>query len=77
MKNFYCRRIWRTVDNLGKEIKKCKYVVVFHADELFKQSYSELFDGTMIQDGSIYQVVNDINGTTLHLVGSTEIRGYH
>ena len=66
-----------SADNLEKEIKKCKYVVVFHADELFKQSYSELFEGTTIQDGSIYQVVNDVNGMTLHLVGSTEIRGYH
>lgn len=66
-----------SADNLREEIKKCKYVVVFHADELFNQSYSELFEGTTIQDGSIYQVVNDVDGMTLHLVGSTEIRGYH
>lgn len=66
-----------SADNLEEEMKKCKYVVVFHADELFKQSYLELFEGTTIQDGSIYQVVNDVNGMTLHLVGSTEIRGYH
>ncbi len=62
---------------LKETFRKCKYVVVFHADELFKQSYSELFTGTVIQDGSVYQVVNDTDGVTLHLVGSTEIRGYH
>lgn len=66
-----------SADNLGEEIKKCKYVVVFHADELFKQSYSELFKGTTIQDGSVYRVLKDTDSVSLHLVGSTEIRGYH
>lgn len=64
-------------NDLEEEIKKCQYVVVFHADELFKQSYSELFEDTTIQDGSIYQVAMDANDMTLYLVGSTEIRGYH
>lgn len=66
-----------SVEALREAFKKCEYVVVFHADELFKQSYSELFEGTIIQDGSVYQVVNDAAGVSLHLVGSTEIRGYH
>lgn len=62
---------------LEETFRGCKYVVIFHADELFKQSYSELFKGTVIQDGSIYQVENDADGMNLRLVGSTEIRGYH
>ncbi len=56
---------------------KCKYVVIFHADELFCQSYSELFEGTEIRDGSVYQVVDNEGGISLHLVGSTGIKGYH
>ena len=59
------------------EIRKCKYVVIFHADELFKQSYPELFRETTIQDGSVYQVMDASGDMFLRLVGSTEIRGYH
>lgn len=60
-----------------REIRKCKYVVVFHADELFKQSYPELFRETTIQDGSVYQVMDASGDMFLRFVGRTEIRGYH
>ena len=66
-----------SVDNLEKEMKKCKYVVVFHADELFRKSYSQLFKETIIQDGSVYRVVDNDGSISLCLVGSTEIKGYH
>ena len=59
------------------EIRKCKYVVIFHADELFKQSYPELFRETTIQDGSVYQVMDASGDMFLRFVGRTEIRGYH
>lgn len=64
-------------ESLEWAFTKCKYVVVFHADELFCQSYSELFEGTEIKDGSVYQVVENESGISLHLVGSTGIKGYH
>lgn len=66
-----------TQEALENEIKKCKYVVVFHADELFKESYSGLFEGTVIQDGSVYQVAQKENDISLELVGQTEIKGWH
>lgn len=59
------------------EIRKCKYVVIFHADELFKQSYPELFKETAIEDGSVYQVMDASGDLFLRLVGRTEIKGYH
>ena len=62
---------------LKEVIRKCEYVVVFHADELFKQSYSQLFKETVIQDGSVYRVVDNDGSISLCLVGSTEIKGYH
>lgn len=64
-------------DVVRETFRKCKYVVVFHADDLFKQSYSELFKGTVIQDGSVYRVLDNAGSISLCLVGSTEIRGYH
>lgn len=64
-------------EELEELFRKCNYVVVFHADELFKESYSGLFKGTTIQDGSVYRVLKDTDGVSLHLIGSTEIRGYH
>lgn len=65
------------VEKVKEEFEKCEYVVIFHADELLKQSYSELFEGTVIQDGSVYRVVDGADGNSLQLIGSTEIRGYH
>lgn len=66
-----------SVEEIKEEIKKCEYVVIFHADELFRQSYSELFKGTVIQDGSVYRVIEDNGNISLCLVGSTGIKGYH
>lgn len=65
------------VEKIKEEFAKCEYVVIFHADELFEQSYAELFEGTVIQGGSVYQVVDGADGNSLQLIGSTEIRGYH
>ena len=53
------------------------FVVVFHADELFIESYSGLFEGTVIQDGSVYQVAQKESDISLELVGQTEIKGWH
>lgn len=61
-----------------EELRSCQYVVVFHADELFCQSYSELFEEpTEIDDGSVYQVMNNNGEILLQLIGKTGIKGYH
>ncbi len=65
------------VESLEWTFRKCKYVVVFHADELFIQSYVALFEGTELMDGSVYQVIDDESGFSLRLIGSTGIKGYH
>lgn len=75
-----------TVNNVAKilpfetwkeEVRKCKYVVVFHADELFYQSYGELFAETAITDGSIYQVLDKQGDVSLRLMGVVGIKAYH
>lgn len=65
------------LEYLEGEIRKCEYVVVFHADELFIQSYASLFEGTEIMDGSVYRVDNESEGVLLQLIGRTGIKGWH
>lgn len=60
------------------ELKKCQYLVIFHADELFLQSYSELFkDMAEIEDGSVYQIVDKEEEVSFRLIGKTGIKGWH
>lgn len=60
------------------QLQECEYVVVFHADELFIQSYKEVFEEPeSIGDGSIYQVVKKDNTVSLQLIGQTGIKGWH
>lgn len=60
-----------------EELQNCQYVVVFHADELFKQSYGEVFKETEIEDGSVYRVINESGDVTLSKIGTTGIKGWH
>ena len=60
-----------------KELQSCQYVVVFHADELFRQSYGEVFKETEIKDGSVYRVLNESGDVTLFKIGTTGIKGWH
>ena len=60
---------------LENHLKDFQYVVLFHADEAFKESYSKLFEKCGgIVDGSIYQVIRKADGISLHLIGRTGIK---
>lgn len=60
---------------LENHLKDFQYVVLFHADEAFKESYSKLFEKCGgIVDGSIYQVIQEDDGISLHLIGRTGIK---
>ena len=65
------------VEEWIKELQSCQYVVVFHADELFRQSYGEVFGKTEIEDGSVYRVLNESGDITLSKIGTTGIKGWH
>ena len=66
-----------SVEEWQEELQDCQYVVVFHADELFRQSYQEVFGETEIEDGSVYRIINDSRGITLLKIGTTGIKGWH
>lgn len=66
-----------SVGEWEEELQDCQYVVVFHADELFRQSYEEVFEETEIEDGSVYRVINDSGDITLSKIGTTGIKGWH
>lgn len=66
-----------SVEEWQEELQDCQYVVVFHADELFRQSYQEVFGETEIEDGSVYRIINDSSGITLLKIGTTGIKGWH
>lgn len=65
------------VKDWKKRLQTCQYVVVFHADELFRQSYGEVFGETKIEDGSVYRVLNESGDITLSKIGTTGIKGWH
>ena len=65
------------VKDWKKRLQSCQYVVVFHADELFRQSYGEVFGETEIEDGSVYRVLNESGDITLSQIGTTGIKGWH
>ena len=65
------------VKDWKKRLQTCQYVVVFHADELFRQSYGEVFGETEIEDGSVYRVLNESGDITLSKIGTTGIKGWH
>ena len=65
------------VKDWKKRLQNCEYVVVFHADELFRQSYGEVFGETEIEDGSVYRVLSDNGDVTLSKIGTTGIKGWH
>lgn len=67
-----------SIEEWKKELKDCEYLVIFHADELFHKSYSELFkDSEQIEDGSVYQIVKDNEDISFDLIGKTGIKGWH
>lgn len=65
-----------SVSEWEEMLTDCKYLVVFHADELFKKSYKEVFEGLDITDGSIYQIINKQGNIKLQLIGGVGIKGY-
>ena len=66
-----------TSDAWERKLMDCQYLVVFHADEFFKESYQKVFNGTEIKDGSIYRIENCDDGVKLQMIGSTGIKDYH
>ncbi len=66
-----------TVEEWREALTDCRYVVVFHSDELFHESYGEFFAETVINDGSVYEVFNEQGKITLQLIGTTGIKNYH
>lgn len=66
-----------SVEEWKTELNGYEYVVVFHANELFRQSYAEVFENPEeIGDGSVYQVVNDKEDISLQLIGKTGIKNW-
>ena len=63
-----------SVEDWKERLAECQYVVIFHADEWFKQSYGELFEEGDIEDGSIYQVQKAQGDIELELIGRTGIK---
>lgn len=67
-----------SVEQWKEELRDCQYVVVFHADELFRQSYGDVFGGReAIGDGCVYQVILEKDDISLELIGQTGIKGWH
>lgn len=60
------------------QLWECQYVVVFHADELFIESYSGFFENPeSIGDGCVYQIEKNDGAISLQLLGQTGIKGWH
>lgn len=60
------------------QLWESQYVVVFHADELFKKSYSEFFEEPeRIGDGCVYRIAKGDGTISLQLIGQTDIKGWH
>ncbi len=66
-----------SVEAWKEELQSCQYVVVFHADELFMQSYAEVFGEAEIEDGSVYRVLRKNGDIDLAKIGTTGIKGWH
>lgn len=67
-----------SVEQWEEQLWECQYVVVFHADELFTESYGEVFGGdSAIGDGCVYQVTRKDSELSLELIGQTGIKGWH
>lgn len=67
-----------SVENWKKALKECDYVVVFHADDLFRHSYEEVFEaGDSIEDGSVYQVLHEGEEISLEFIGMTGIKEWY
>ena len=60
------------------ELRKCQYLVIFHADELFCRSYAEVLGSSVeIEDGSVYRVIINGANVSLEFIGRTGIKGWH
>ena len=64
-------------EQFAQELQQYGYLVLFHADEMFIDSYGELFeDRDTIGDGTVYKVAVGENGTQLQFIGKTGIQEY-
>lgn len=62
---------WKTI------LMDYEYLVIFHSDRMFVESYGELFeDVATIGDGTIYEVQKDESDVLLKFIGQTGIKKY-
>lgn len=66
-----------SAEMLKERLEDYQYVVVFHADDGFVQSYSEIFGGAEnIVDGSVYEIVEEKGDISIELIGTTGIKSW-
>lgn len=54
-----------------------EYVVLFHANDVFRESYGDLFEEPdTIGDGAVYKVHKENDGINLKIIGKTEIENF-
>ena len=60
-----------------KTLVDYEYVVLFHPNDVFSESYGALFEEPeTIGDGAVYKVHRESEGINLKIIGKTEIRSY-
>ncbi|MCM1125463.1 MAG: hypothetical protein NC429_03245 [Lachnospiraceae bacterium] len=67
-----------SIEQLSDKLKQCQYIYLFHPNEVFAESYGELFiEPEKIGDGTFYQVQMDSAGEVrLSYIGKVGILSY-
>lgn len=60
-----------------EELRNCRYVFIFHPNEVFRESYESLFEEPdTIDDGTFYQVKCTDEKVVLAYIGKTGVKSY-
>lgn len=60
-----------------KQLRNCRYVFIFHPNEVFRESYQSLFEEPdTIGDGTFYQVKCTDEKVMLEYIGKTGVKSY-
>lgn len=66
-----------SVEEWGQKLCDYQYVVIFHSNEVFAESYGTLFEEeNTISDGSVYKVCQEQGSIVLKQIGKTEIKKF-
>lgn len=66
-----------SADEWESNLEQCQYVVLFHVDDIFKESYADLFEKPdTMGDGCVYRVVQNQGQLLLQFIGQTGIKDY-